>query len=199
MNNPRPFEINTDQPFWNVCDPLSGASEKESTVRIFCCAAKKLSRWNLSQDELNEQDSSGLFHFNGLVEEGWFESSTERAKYPSDTWYPTFHPTNKMFAALMANGLIYEDEDELYEDEDAFEEEKPELKLFKVRVIFKDRTKRNCWFTILHIDEEQAEDAIYKRVTKYRHVLAQRGPVDRIDVSEFEGPFVAGHIIAEER
>ena len=195
MNHPRPYEIDTDQPFYSVCDGLPNGSEKESTVRIFCCAAKKLSRWNLTQEELDEQDSSGVFTFNGLIEEGWFESSKDRGKYPSDTWYPTFHPTAKMFGRLMVEGLIYENEDE---DEGEFDET-PRLKLFKVRVIFQDRTKRNCWFTILHVDEEQAEDAIYKRVTKYRHVLAQRGPVDRIDVSEFEGPFVAGHIIAEER
>ena len=186
MNNPRPYEINTDEPFWNMFDGVPGGAKKETTVRIFCIAAQTYSRWNLTQEELNEHDSSGHFTFNGLAQEGWFEKSNISM---------TYQPTDKMFRALIANGLIYEDEDE----EDGWEEETPRLKLFKVRVIFKDRTKRNCWFTLLHVDEEQAEDTIYKRVTKYRHVLAQRGPVDRIDVSEFEGPFVAGKILAEER
>ena len=184
MNHPKPYEINTDQPFWNICDGMSIQSSRESTVRIFCCAAQKHSRWNLTREELGEQDASGKFSFNGLIREGWFQRIIADQQ---------FVPTSKMFDALMANGLIYE------EDDDAFEDEKPTLILFKVRVIFQDRTKRNCWFTLLDVNTDAAEKTIAVRVRKYRHVLAQRGPVERIDVSEFKGPFEAGQIIAEER
>ena len=185
MNHPKPYEINTDQPFWNICDGMSIQSSRESTVRIFCCAAQKHSRWNLTREELGEQDASGKFSFNGLIREGWFQRIIADQQ---------FVPTSKMFDALMANGLIYENEDEDEEFEDT-----SRLKLFKVRVIFQDRTKRNCWFTLLDVNSDAARKTIRARVTKYRHVLAQRGPVERIDVSEFEGPFVAGQIIAEER
>ena len=198
MNYPKPYEINTDQPFWNLCDGLTGSSKKEATVRIFCRAAQKHSRWNLTQQELDEQDASGVFTFNGLRDEGWFE------RHLADGW---FVPTAKMIEALTDNGLIYEDEDEdedeWVEDEDHVtfvdEEEKPRLKLFSVRVVYSNKDKRKSYFTVLDTDKDAAEQTVIERVKKFRQLLGQRGGISTIQVWEVKGPFEAGQIIAEER
>ena len=185
MNHPKPYEINTDQPFWNICDGMSIQSSRESTVRIFCCAAQKHSRWNLTREELGEQDASGKFSFNGLIREGWFQRIIADQQ---------FVPTSKMFDALMANGLIYEDEDEDEEFEDT-----SRLKLFSVRVVYSNKDKRKSYFTVLDTDKDAAEQTVIARVKKFRQLLSQRGGISTIQVWEVKGPFEAGQIIAEER
>jgi membrane-bound lytic murein transglycosylase MltF len=98
-----------------------------------------------------------------------------------------------MFAALMANGLIYEDEDE---DEGEFEET-PRLKLFSVRVVYRNRDKRNSYFTVLDVNKVGVHNTITERLKQFKHTT--KGQWDTIQVHEVQGPFEAGQIIAEER
>ena len=95
MNRPTPREVNTDGHFWQVCEGMKHGCEAETTVRVFCLAAQSNNRWELSQDELDQRDTSGSFHWNGTLEAGYFEK--RGGKYV---------PTEKCFGRLLEQGRI---------------------------------------------------------------------------------------------
>lgn len=66
----KPDMLDTKTHWWDSF----GRSEAEATARIFVITCKKAGSWTVTQAQLNEQDRSGDFVFNGLdkPEEGWF-------------------------------------------------------------------------------------------------------------------------------
>lgn len=132
MNYPSPHEINTDSTFKGVCEGLPDGSEKESTVRIYCLAAKKHNTWILTQEQLDERDSSGSFYWNKMIEAGWFERGVNTM---------TFCPTNIFFGKMMEHGLILKSKFV------------PDLEVFVVRVY---KTGWVKMVVILAIDEDDA-------------------------------------------
>lgn len=166
MNYPSPKIVNTDSTFMGVCDGLPNGSEKESTVRIYCLAAKKHNTWMLTQEQLDERDSSGSFYWNGMVQEGWFEQGVNTQ---------TFCPTDVFFGKLMANGLIGSD---------------PTLEVFVVRVYKKGGRKVGLvkMVVILAMDETDAVDLV-------KGVYEPQGWTE-FDISESPtGPFNRGSIL----
>ena len=78
-----PDKVKTDDGHWyNFCDGLKHCCEKEATCRLYAQTAKKHGRWDLTQSELDAEDSSGSFWFNSLDDLGWFVKKGSR-------WTPT--------------------------------------------------------------------------------------------------------------
>jgi len=164
---PNPEEVNTGSAFMGVCDGLPNDSEKESTVRIYCLAAQRNNTWIMTQEQLDERDSSGSFYWNGMVQEGWFEKGVNTQ---------TFCPTDVFFGKLMANGLIKTREMIHLE---------PTLEVFVVRVYKKGFVKM---VVILALDET---DAISLAENEYQ----QNGWTD-FSISESPtGPFKRGSVL----
>lgn len=92
-----PDSIKTDDHFWNFAEygGLQKACEKETTARVFCLAAQKLGRWDLSQEELDAEDSKGSFHWNGTLEI-WFDELENGC----------FRPNHMFFGRLLSIGLV---------------------------------------------------------------------------------------------
>lgn len=95
MKRPLPQDVNTDGHFYNVCEGMRHGCEAEDTVRLFCLTAKDHNRWELSQAELDQRDTSGEFYWNGTLEAGYFEKRDSK-----------YVPTEKCFGSLMKEGRI---------------------------------------------------------------------------------------------
>jgi len=91
-----PSKVNMSDGHWfNFCDNMQHGMEKEVTCRLFATTAKKYGRWDLTQKELDAEDSSGSFHFNGLDDADWF-------KLKGKKWTPT----KKYFGQLISCGRL---------------------------------------------------------------------------------------------
>lgn len=101
MDRPTPQDVITDDGhFFNVCEGMRHGSEAECTVRVFCMAAQKFNRWDMTQEELNTKEVNGDFWWNGTIEAGFFTEVDG-----------VFSPTAKCFGRLMSTGRIILGED----------------------------------------------------------------------------------------
>ena len=183
---PTPQDVKTTLPseFMGLCDGMMNGSEKEATVRVFCLTAQKHNRWELTQDELDERDSSGRFYWNGLISEGWFEEVVVDQ---------TFNPTDKFFGGLLANGLIGQ----------VKAEAESMLKLFRIMVfslpkgtpgIMADGS-RNYFLhgAVLYTLGEDEESIVSTLQENGRYLMHIK--TERIQVDEVPGPYNHGFII----
>jgi len=95
MNQPNPNEVKTDKHFWNFAEGLKHGCEIEKAARVFCLAAKKAGRWDMTQKELDAGDSNGSFL--------WHTSNFSQLVENKDNRYT---PTNEFFGRLLKIGLV---------------------------------------------------------------------------------------------
>lgn len=54
-----------------------GRSEREVSAKLFVRACQKANSWTVTQDQLDKEDSTGNYWFNGLIQDKWITDNKD--------------------------------------------------------------------------------------------------------------------------